>query len=86
MSRRRPRIPGTPGRNRKTLFMLPGIRDDDPVELKNALAIRNACATKGRCPACGVVGEVVPDEKFERIYHYVFMHEPDCPALTDEAA
>jgi hypothetical protein len=81
---RRPRIPGTPGR--KTLYVLPEIRDDDPVELKNALAIRNACATEGRCPGCGVVGVVYPDAEHEGLWHYTFRHENWCRALTDDAA
>jgi hypothetical protein len=81
---RRPRIPGT--RGGKALFVLPEIHDDDPVELKNALAIRNSCATEGRCRGCGVIGEVRPDVEHANIFHYVFEHEHWCPALTDEAA
>jgi hypothetical protein len=85
MSRRRPRIPGTLG-PKKTLYVLPAIRDDQPVAIKNALAIRNACATEGVCPVCGAVGVVSPDAKFDGIFHMTFQHEPSCPALTDEAA
>jgi hypothetical protein len=80
---RRPRIPGT---RKGTLYVLPGIRDEWPAEVKNALAIRNACATEGRCPCCGVVGEIVPDPEIERLNHYVFEHKADCEALTDGAA
>ena len=79
----RPRIPGT---HKNTLFVLPAIRDDAPPELKNALAIRNACATEGRCPDCGAVGELHPDAEHEGLFHYIFEHEPWCGALTDEAA
>ena len=53
--------------------------------LKNALAIRNACATEGVCPGCGAVGVVTADAKYKGIYHYTFQHEPACPALTDAA-
>ena len=81
---RRPRIPGT--RKGGALYVLPEIRDDLPSELKNALAIRNACATEGVCPGCGVVGVLEADAKYEGIFHYTFQHEPWCGALTDEAA
>jgi hypothetical protein len=80
---RRPRIPGM---RKRTLFILPEIHDDDPPELKNALAIRNACTTEGRCPDCGAVGELNPDADYPGIFHYTFRHEPWCGALTDEAA
>lgn len=56
-----------------------------PTELKNALAIRNACATEGRCPGCGAEGELSPDTELEGLFHYTFRHEPWCGALTDEA-
>jgi hypothetical protein len=82
VSRRRPRVPGS----RRTLFVLPEIRDEWPEDLKDAIAIRNACATEGVCPSCGVVGELHADERHDGIYHYVFQHEPACGALTDEAA
>jgi hypothetical protein len=42
MSRRRQRIPGTT--KRKTLYVLTGIRDDEPVEPKDALAVRTTPA------------------------------------------
>ena len=85
MSSRRPRIPGTPRRGR-ALYVLPEICDDWPVELKHALAIRNACAIEGRCPSCGVVPDVVPDEALEGLTHLVFRHEDWCRALRDEGA
>jgi hypothetical protein len=81
---RRPRIPGT--RKRGTLYVLPEIRDEWPDALKDAVAIRNACATEGVCPGCGVIGELHPDPVYKGIRHYVFRHESWCPALTDEAA
>jgi hypothetical protein len=84
MSRRRPRIPGTTGR--KTLYLLPEIRDDAPAALKNALAIRNACAVEGQCPACGVIGALSADAKFSGVFHYAFRHESWCLALTDGSA
>ena len=80
---RRPRIPGTSGRN--TLYVLPEIRDDWPAELKDALAIRNACAVEGQCPDCGVVGEITPDESRSLLFHYTFRHEEWCRVLRDEA-
>jgi hypothetical protein len=81
---RHPRIPGT--RKRGTLYVLPEIRDEWPVELKDALAIRNACATEGRCPSCGVVGVLSADTELDGLFHYTFEHEIWCGALTDEAA
>ena len=80
----RPRIPGTS--RPKTLYVLPAIPDELPPELKNALAIRNACATQGVCPHCGVVGEVQPDAELEGLFHYTFRHEPWCAALRDGEA
>jgi hypothetical protein len=84
VTRRRSRIPGT--RRRGTLYVLPEIRDDWPAELKDALAIRNACATEGRCPGCGAVGELSSDADLEGVYHLTFRHEAWCGALTDGAA
>jgi hypothetical protein len=81
---KRPRIPGSSGK--RTLYVLPEIPDDYPVELKNAIAIRNACATEGKCPGCGAVGELHEDEQHAGLFHWVFQHEPWCGALTDEAA
>jgi hypothetical protein len=85
MSRRRPpRIPGT--RHPRTLFVLPEIPDElEPAE-KNALAIRNACATEGVCRGCNTVGEIHPDAHDAWIWHYVFRHEPWCPVLADGEA
>ena len=34
------------------LLLLSEIRDDLPADVKNGLAIRNACAIEGRCPVC----------------------------------
>ena len=79
---RRPRIPGTT--SKRTLFVLPSIPDDAPEELKDAIAIRNACTTEGRCPVCGAIGEVAPDPKYAGIYHITFRHEDFCPVLRDE--
>lgn len=71
------RIPGT--RRRRTLFVLPEIRDSASVELKNAIAARNACATEGRCPICGATGDIHADEQYDRVWHIVFEHEDYCP-------
>jgi hypothetical protein len=78
---RRPRIPGTS--SKRTLFLLPEIRDDDPPARKNALAVRNACATEGRCPCCRAVGEVTADAKLAGVWHLTFAHEPWCVVLAD---
>jgi hypothetical protein len=95
LSRRRPRIPGTrvgkTARPRQSLrppilLLLPGIPDDlEPAE-KNALALRNACSTEGKCPGCGTVGELHPDREFAALWHYVFEHEDWCAVLSDEDA
>ena len=58
--------------------MLPAIDDDLDTDLKNAFAIRNACATEGKCPRCGTIGTVHPDAELEGLWHYVFEHEPWC--------
>ena len=83
MSHRTSRIPGTA---KRTLLVLPAIPDDAPAELKNAIALRNACVTEGQCPGCGVIGVVTPDPKLEATFHYTFRHENWCGALTDEQA
>jgi hypothetical protein len=69
----------------RVLYVLPSIPDDAPEQLKNALAIRNACATEGVCPDCGVVGVVVADE-LPGLFHLVFRHEDDCAVLRDPEA
>jgi hypothetical protein len=82
---RRPRVPGMTSRPLRVLYLLPEIPDDAPEELKDALAIRNACATEGRCPDCGACGEIHgPDE--HGIMHLVFRHEDDCGVLRDPEA
>ncbi len=78
---RRPRIPGT--KRTVALYVLAPIRDDDPPERKNALAIRNACATEGFCPCCGVEGELHTDVALVGLYHYVFAHEAWCAVVAD---
>jgi hypothetical protein len=80
---RRPRISGTT-RKRRTLFVLPTIPDGLSPALKNALAIRNACAVEGRCPCCGVVAEVERDSELDYLRHLTFRHEPWCECLRDE--
>jgi hypothetical protein len=75
-----------PGMITRRLFILPKIRDDDSPERKNALAVRNACATEGRCPCCRVVGEITPDPVLAGLWHYTFGHEDWCVVLADEDA
>lgn len=79
---RRSRVPGI--RRKNVLFVLPLIPDDAPDAVKDALAIRNACATEGRCPACGVEPELHLDQF--GIHHLVFFHENDCPCVRDDVA
>jgi hypothetical protein len=78
------RIPGTYHNRGNVLFVLPSIPDDAPAHAKNALALRNRCATEGRCPACGVVPDLERDG--DGILHLVFRHEDDCPVLRDDEA
>jgi hypothetical protein len=80
VTRRPPRVPPT---RANTLFLLPVIPDDAPSAFKNALAVRNACMTEGRCPYCKTIGEIHADAEFEGIYHYVFRHEAWCVVLAD---
>ena len=84
MSRRhRPRrIPGM--RSDRVLLVLPTIDDDLPANVKNALAIRNAASASGKCPDCGALGTI--ERVSHGVYSVTFRHEPDCGALTDEAA
>ena len=77
--RRRPRVPGL-SRSR-TLYVLTSIRDSLDPAMKNAVAVRNVCATEGRCPICGARGELHPVER--GISRLVFRHADGCPALRD---
>ena len=78
----RRRVPGT-HRNRRpsVLYVLPSIPDDAPDEVKDALAIRNACATEGKCPACGAIPELSLDR--DGLGWLTFHHQPDCPVRDD---
>ena len=78
------RIPGT--RRGGVLYVLPSIPDELDPELKNALAPRNACMVEGRCPSCGAEPDLYRDAELEGVFRAVFRHDPDCGALTDEAA
>jgi len=69
--------------SRRALFLLPEIPDDAPVELKNALATRNACATEGVCPCCHAVGELYADDELQGVFHIVFAHEAWCVVHAD---
>jgi hypothetical protein len=81
MSRRRPRVPGTP--RDRTLFVLPSIPDDLDEQTKNGLALRNACAVEGVCPACGAEPEIERDRELRWLWHATWRHEDDCPCLLD---
>lgn len=78
------RVPGTYRHAGRTLYLLPSIPDDSPVEIKNGLAIRNACAIQGRCPACGTVPDLTLDQ--HGIWHLTFRHDYDCPCLRNGEA
>jgi hypothetical protein len=81
-ARRKQAVVPTPGR---TLLVLPAIGDDWSETLKNGLAIRNRCATEGRCPSCGVLGELRADPTSTGVYHLTFRHEQSCGVFADEA-
>ena len=82
--RRRPRVPGT--RRAPTLYALPAISDELDEQTKNALALRNAATVEGRCPACGIEPELIPDRMLAGVWHLVFRHEDGCPVLRDPEA
>jgi hypothetical protein len=65
----------------RVLFVLPAIPDEFDELTKNAIALRNTCATSGRCPACGTRGEWHPVEP--GIWRLVFRHQDGCPVLRD---
>ena len=69
----------------RAVYLLPSIPDDAPERWKNGVAIRNACATTGRCPDCRARGELRgPDER--GLLHLVFEHENGCGVLHDGEA
>jgi hypothetical protein len=68
------------------LFVLPPIADDLDERTKDGLAVRNAATRSGVCPGCGARAEIVADLELPGLWHAIFRHEHDCPALTDEAA
>jgi hypothetical protein len=76
-------IPGTT-RTRRTLYLLPAIPDDATDRVKDGLAIRNACATEGRCPDCGARGELTGPDAVGFL-HLTFRHEDSCRVLGDAA-
>lgn len=73
------RIPAT----RRTLLLLPGIPDDATEDIKNGLAIRNACITEGKCPDCGAEPYFTLDP--DGITHLVFEHEYECAVVSDQS-
>lgn len=72
--RKHPRVP-------KTLMVLPEIQDEWPADVKNAMAIRNACSVEMRCPDCGCTPTFNVDK--HGILHATFQHEDGCACLTD---
>lgn len=67
------------------VYVLPDIGDDQSPALKNALAVRNAASTSGRC-ACGAEVRLVGNLRPGEVSHLVFEHEDDCPASDDAIA
>ncbi len=65
----------------KTVHVLPSIPDDASPALKDAIAIRNAASTTGRCQ-CGAEVEIVGRDEIG-VIHALFVHEDDCPAADD---
>jgi hypothetical protein len=82
--KRRSHVPGT--RAGRMLFVLPEIPEDASEAFKNSLAIRNVCATEGKCPSCGAIGELYADKRSRGLFHIVFRHEDECPVLRDQDA
>lgn len=78
------RVPGTFRNHRRgpVVYVLPSIPDDAPDGVKDALAIRNACATEGRCPSCGATGELSLDR--DGLGWLTFRHLTGCPVLLDD--
>jgi hypothetical protein len=66
--------------------VLPPIDDDDPAEVKSAIAVRNAASVERTCPACGAVAEFYADRTRPWLGHLVFRHSAECRALTDGEA
>jgi len=80
---KRSRILGSRARG-KALAVLPSIPDAAPAEVKDGLAIRNACVTEGRCPVCGVRATVELDRA--GMGWLTFGHVDGCPVLRDDDA
>jgi hypothetical protein len=82
VTRRPPRVPGTPGAPLRAVYVLPSIPDDAPEAYKQAVAIRNVASRTGVCPECGVRGELTGPDR-HGIMHLTFLHEDECRALRD---
>jgi hypothetical protein len=63
------------------LQVVPGLRDDHPAEVKNALDRRRRADLTGRCDCGARMGQLcrTPDG----MLHATFEHENDCPASND---
>jgi hypothetical protein len=66
---------------RGVAFLLPRIPDNASPPLKNALAIRNAATTSGRC-RCGAEMRLNGVDDYGT-QHVVIEHEFDCPARIE---
>lgn len=69
---------------RRAAYVLPAIPDTASDDVKNSLAIRNACAIDGVCPDCGAIGELAPDKEMDGAFRLTFAHEPGCRSLQIE--
>ena len=71
---------------KRSLYILPEIKDDASVSEKNALAIRNACSVNGVCPCCGARAVVTQDARHTHLQHVWFAHETWCIVIADGEA
>ncbi|MCG3040260.1 hypothetical protein L7D48_06700 [Streptomyces sp. S1A] len=72
----------------RVLVVQPALTDDQPQEVKDALAVRRVANTTGVCPGCGARMEL-PNRaerrkaaKAWRVLHARMEHEDDCPAVA----
>jgi hypothetical protein len=71
------RVPGT--LKRPPLYVgVPTIPDDAPEEVKDALALANATAVEGQCPACHATPEFTGHVELG-VMTITFLHDPGCP-------
>lgn len=64
-------------------MILPDIPDDAPVELKNAIAVRNEASRTGRCPGCGAEMQLDGPLISGAVGSATMYHENECVAHDD---